>query len=87
MLPVTWGTWEDEQVCREERLSSFLDTYSLMCLWRDLWEQSHGQAPQGVWCSGKKSRHIGESAPIPSMGMEDKIHYFTCLATTLAELE
>lgn len=37
--------------------------------------------------AGKGSRHIGESVPVPAMGVEDQIHYFICLTTTLAELD
>lgn len=70
-------------------MSSLLDTWSLICLWGggggggNLCEQSHEQVAHG--CSGKRSRHTGESATVPAVSMEDKIIIVSL--STLAELD
>lgn len=79
MVPVRWGSQEEEEVCREERPSSLWDALSLM--WKDLWEPFTGHAtPQ--W-SGKRSRHIGGN----SCDGHERPDLLVHLTTVLAELD
>lgn len=65
-------------------MSSLLDTWNLIHL-REGPLVSSPMSRQLLRCSGKRSRHTGESATIPAVSRQDKI--IISFLTTLAELD